>query len=105
LVAEVRKGLADEDGSEDEGVAVSSRLFRPLILGIALVLIGVAVLVVAGFFYNSSSTSVGVVVFVGPFPIVFGSGPNASWLIIMGVVLAALSLVLVLVMYRRRELF
>jgi len=101
----VRKGLADEDGSEDEGVAVSSRLFRPLILGIALVLIGVAVLVVAGFFYNSSSTSVGVVVFVGPFPIVFGSGPNASWLIIMGVVLAALSLVLVLVMYRRRELF
>lgn len=101
----MRKGLADEDGSEDEGVAVSSRLFRPLILGIALVLIGVAVLVVAGFFYNSSSTSVGVVVFVGPFPIVFGSGPNASWLIIMGVVLAALSLVLVLVMYRRRELF
>lgn len=97
--------MADEDGSEDEGVAVSSRLFRPLILGIALVLIGVAVLVVAGFFYNSSSTSVGVVVFVGPFPIVFGSGPNASWLIIMGVVLAALSLVLVLVMYRRRELF
>ena len=96
--------MADEDGSEGDGIAVSSRLFELLILGFALVLIGIVVLVVASLFFSSSSASVGVVVFIGPFPIAFGSGPNAGWLIIIGVVLAALSVVLFLVMYRRRGL-
>ena len=100
----MKKGLANEEKSED-GPAVSSRLFELLILGIALVLIGIVVLVVTSLFFSSSSTSTGVVVFVGPFPIVFGSGPNADWLIIIGVILAALSVVLFVVMYRRRGLF
>jgi len=94
--------LADKDESESEGAIVSSRLFGLLILGIALVLIGIVVLVVVSLAF-SSSASVGVVVFIGPFPIVFGSGPNAGLLIIIGVLLAALSVVLFLVMNRRRS--
>jgi uncharacterized membrane protein len=85
--------LTEEDGSEEESIDVSSKLFRLLILGIALVLVGTAVLIVV-FFVSGSSTSVGGVVFIGPIPIVFGSSPNASWLITIGVILAVLSVVL-----------
>lgn len=89
---------------EEEGIEVSSRLLGLLLLGVALVLVGIVVLAVASVFF-SSSTSVGVVVFIGPFPIVFGSGPNAAWLIIIGIILAVLSVLLFLVMNRRRGWF
>ena len=58
--------------NEDEGIEVSSRLFGLLILGIALVFVGIVVLVVASVVLGGSG-SVGVVIFIGPFPIVFGS--------------------------------
>jgi uncharacterized membrane protein len=96
--------LTEEDGSEEEGIAVSSRLVRLLILGVALILVGIAVLIVASF-VSGSSTSVGVVVFIGPFPIVFGSGPSAAWLILIGVILAVLSVVLFWMMNRRHYCF
>jgi uncharacterized membrane protein len=99
LVVEV-KDLAEENESE-EGIAVSSRMFWLLILGIVLVFVGIVVLVVVSLVFSSSS-SVGVVIFIGPFPIVFGSGPNASWLILIGIILAVLSVVLFFVMNRRR---
>jgi uncharacterized membrane protein len=85
---------------EDEGIAVSSRLLGFLILGIALVFVGIVVLVVASLAFGSSG-SVGIVIFIGPFPIVFGSGPNATWLILIGIILAVLSIVLFLIMNRR----
>ena len=93
--------MADEDESEDGGIAVSSWLFGLLILGIVLVFVGIVVLFVVSLVFSSSS-SVGVVVFIGPFPIVFGSGPNAGLLIIIGIILAALSVVLFLLMNKRR---
>lgn len=91
--------LSDEE-PEEEGITVSSRLFAFLILGIALFIIGIVVLVVALAVF-SSSTSVGVVVFIGPFPIVFGSGSNAALLIIIGIILAVLSVIVFAVMNRR----
>ena len=96
--------MLSEEETEDEGIAVSSRLFGFLILGVALVLIGIVVLVILSVVF-SSSTSVGVVIFIGPFPIVFGAGPNATWLIIIGIILAVLSIFLFLVMYRRHSWF
>ena len=96
--------MASEGETQDEGIAVSSRLFGFLILGVALVLIGIIVLVIVSVVF-SSSTSVGVVIFIGPFPIVFGAGPNALWLIIIGIILAVISIVLFLVMNRRHACF
>ena len=83
-----------------EGIELSGRLFGFLILGIALVFIGIVVLVVASMVLGGSG-SVGVVIFIGPFPIVFGSGPNAVWLILIGIILAILSIILFLVLNRR----
>jgi uncharacterized membrane protein len=90
-----------EEEDDDEGFVVSSRFLAFLILGIALVLVGIAVLVVVSLLSSSSSGSVGVVIFIGPFPIVFGAGPNALWLILIGIILAALSVAFFFVMNRR----
>ena len=92
--------MLSERETGDEGISVSSRLFGFLILGIALVFVGIVVLVVVSLVLGSSG-SVGVVIFIGPFPIVFGSGPNADWLILIGLILAVLSVVFFLVMKRR----
>jgi uncharacterized membrane protein len=92
--------LRSAQETEDEGITESSRLLGFLILGIALVFVGIVILVVASLAFGSSG-SVGVVIFIGPIPIVFGSGPNASWLILIGIILAVLSIVLFLVMNRR----
>jgi len=96
--------MLSEQESDDEGITVSSRLFGFLILGIALVLIGIVVLVVVSLVLGSSG-SVGVVVFIGPFPIVFGAGPNVGWLILIGIILAVLSIVFFWVMNRRFDWF
>jgi uncharacterized membrane protein len=92
--------LRSAQETEDEGITVSSRLLGFLILGIALVFVGMVVLVVASLAFGSSG-SVGIVIFIGPIPIVIGSGPNADWLILIGIILAVLSIVLFLVMNRR----
>ena len=91
--------LRSNEENEDEGIEVSSRLFNLIILGIALVFIGVLVVVVASVFLGSGS--VGGVILIGPFPIVFGSGQNASWLILVGVLLSIVSIIIFLLMNRR----
>jgi uncharacterized membrane protein len=89
------------DDEKEEGVAVSSRLFTFLLLGLALVFIGVAVIVVASIALGGGS--VGGVIFIGPIPIVFGAGPDAAWLILISVVISVISIVLFLVMSRRAK--
>lgn len=90
---------SDEE-SEDEGIVVSSRLFWFLILGFVLVFTGIMLLVAASLF-SGGSGSVGVVIFIGPIPIVFGAGPDANWLILLGIVLAVFSIMLFLIMKRK----
>lgn len=51
--------MSNEQENEDEGIEVSGRLFSFLILGIALVFVGIIVLVVAPVFLGGSG-SVGV---------------------------------------------
>ena len=92
--------LRGTDPNEDVGIEVSSRFFGFLILGVALIFIGIAVLVVASSVLGGSR-SVGVVIFIGPFPIVFGEGPDAAWLILIGIIIVVLSIVLFLIMNRR----
>jgi uncharacterized membrane protein len=71
---------AGEESREtvEEGIAVSGRLFLFLILGFALVFIGVAVILIATVLYAGSSANVGAVIFIGPFPIVIGAGPDVT---------------------------
>ena len=89
-----------KSASEDDGVEVSGRFIAILFLGIALVFVGVVVLVFASL-NSGGSGSAGIIIFIGPFPIVFGSGPNWGWLVLIGIIITVVSVVFFLGMNRR----
>jgi uncharacterized membrane protein len=91
--------------NEEEGITVSSRLYLFLILGFALVFVGVVVILIATVLYGGSSANVGAVIFIGPFPIVIGAGPDVTWIILFSIILAVLSIVVLLVMNRKLRRF
>ena len=69
--------------------------------GLILAFVGALIMVLAMVLSGSGSTSGGGVIFIGPFPIVFGFGPDAGWLIAVGIIIAVVSLVLLWVMRRK----
>jgi uncharacterized membrane protein len=86
--------------NQERSMSISVRLFGFLVLGLGLIFFGIAVLVVASI-VGGGSGSVGGVVFIGPIPIVFGAGQDATTLIVISVIVAVLSMVTFFVMSRR----
>ncbi len=74
-----------------------------LFIGLGVVIIGIIIIAVASVL-GGGSGSVGGVIFIGPFPIVFGAGPDAVWLIIVSIIVAVLMFVLFFLMRRRGRL-
>ena len=95
--------IAEEKSQEtaEEGIVVSSRLFLFLVLGFVLVVVGIAVILIATVLYGGGSASAGAVIFIGPFPIVIGAGPDVTWIVLFSIILAVLSVVVFLVMNRK----
>ena len=81
---------------------ISSRLFGVLILAFLLFFVGMIILAVAS--VSNGSGSFSAVIFIGPIPIVFGAGPDAYWLILIGILLAVISMVFY-VLIRKKRLF
>jgi uncharacterized membrane protein len=98
---------SEEESGEtvEEGATVSNRLFLLLIFGFVLVFVGIAVILVAAVFYGGGSVSGGVVIFIGPFPIVIGAGPDVTLIVLFSIIIAVLSVVVFLVMNRRMRKF
>jgi uncharacterized membrane protein len=99
--------IADEKSQEtaEEGITVSSRLFLFLILGFSLVVVGIIVILISTVLYGGGSASAGAVIFIGPFPIVIGAGPDVTWIVLFSIILVVLSVVVFLVMNRRIRKF
>ncbi|MCL5877942.1 MAG: DUF131 domain-containing protein [Candidatus Bathyarchaeota archaeon] len=93
---------AVSEQSEENGVAVSGRTVGLLLAGFALVLVGIVVIVVATLVFGNGG-SVGGVILIGPIPIFFGSGPNATSLIALSVILTIISIVMFIVLNRRTK--
>ena len=68
-------------------------LSRGFAIGFALVVVGFVVILLGS--QGPSSSSVGGVVFIGPVPIVFGSGPNSGLLALIAVA-AGIGMILVI---------
>jgi uncharacterized membrane protein len=96
---------ADEENREtvEEGIPVSSRLL--LILGFAIVIFGIILILIAAVLYGGGSANAGAVIFIGPFPIVIGAGPDVTWIALFSIILAVLSVVVFLVMNRKIRRF
>jgi LPXTG-motif cell wall-anchored protein len=71
--------------------------------GFGIIMVGMLLIGASSALSGSGSTSTGIVIFIGPFPIVFGSGPDAAWLILIGLIIAAISAVLFVVRRRKAE--
>ncbi|HLE74788.1 MAG TPA: DUF131 domain-containing protein [Candidatus Bathyarchaeia archaeon] len=87
--------------ADEEGITVSNKFFLFLILGFVLVFAGIAVVLVAAVLSEGGSANFGAVIFIGPFPIVIGAGPEAALMVLFGIILAVLSVIVFLVMSRR----
>jgi uncharacterized membrane protein len=84
----------------------SSRL---ILLGVAIIFVGFAVVAVGAFSGPSGSGSSGGFILIGPIPIVFGSGPNSGMLAAVALAITVGMVVMYLVSFflwsseRRRE--
>jgi uncharacterized membrane protein len=68
----------------------------------ALVFIGM-VMMIASFSQGHEATSSGVVILIGPIPIILGSGPESTWLIALAVIITIIALVVFL--FTRRKMY
>lgn len=81
------------------------RLWWVFAAGFGIIIVGMLLIGAASAFSGSGSTSTGIVIFIGPFPIVIGSGPDAAWLILIGLIIAAISVVLFVFGRRKAEVW
>ena len=83
-----------------------SGLFRKslmlFILGFFIIFVGVAVLIVASVL-SDNLQSFGALIFIGPLPIVVGIGPETSWLVLLVIVLAILSIIVFIMSCREMK--
>jgi len=91
--------------ASEGGIPVSRRFYLLLLTGFALVVVGIMVVFIATVLSGSGSINGGAVIFIGPFPIVIGVGPDAAWLVLFSIILAVLSIVVFFVMRRKTRLF
>ena len=76
---------------EEESVwTIPLRLF---LLGFFLMFVGVVFLIVAVTLQGDMSASGGLVIFIGPFPIILGAGPHASLALLLAVILTIVGFV------------
>jgi uncharacterized protein (TIGR00304 family) len=105
-IVDAMRNKYEENMEASEGdTPVFSRFFLLLLAGFVLVVVGIMVVFVATVLPGSGSTSVGAVIFIGPFPIVIGVSPDAAWLVLFSIILAVLSIVVFFVMTRKTRLF
>jgi len=85
----------------EEGQDTPRKLLTLLILGFSITILGLVLVAVAAALSQSGQASFGGVIFIGPFPIVFGAGPGAQWLILFAIILTVLSVIMFLAFRRK----
>jgi len=85
--------------ANDEAIGFSKFLLL-FVVGFFILFLGVMILMIAAVL-SGGSASFGAVVFIGPFPIVIGVGPEATWIILFAIVLAVLTIIILFI--SRRE--
>jgi uncharacterized membrane protein len=89
-----------EVADNDSGLYKKSLLL--LVVGFSILFLGIIITTVASLLSGGNS-SAGIVIFIGPIPIILGAGPQKEWLVPISIVVAVVSMMLFLVMRRRTE--
>lgn len=69
-------------------------------IGFFIILAGIIFLFIAAL-SSEGSISFGGFVLIGPFPIVFGGGPGAPWLVLFAIILGVLSLIMFFIIRKK----
>ena len=95
--------MANEENQEtfEEGTPISNKIFLFLIIGIATVVVGMIMIFIAAVLYDGGSASAGAVIFIGPFPIIIGVGPDAPLIVLFSIIIAILSIAVFLVINKK----
>lgn len=82
-----------------------SNVFRKFlilfIIGFFIIFTGIMILMVAAVF-SGDSVNFGALIFIGPFPIVVGVGPEAALMVLFAIILAVFGIIMFLML--RREM-
>jgi len=68
------------------------------LLGFALIILGMIFLIAYSILYGNVQTTTGIVIFVGPVPIILGTGPYSIFAILLATILTILGIVFFLLM-------
>lgn len=95
--------MAENENQEtfEEGTTIFKKPLCFLLIGIVLIIAGIMIITFTAALNGGGSATAGIVIFVGPFPIVIGAGPDANLLIFFSIFLAVLSFVIFLVMSKK----
>ena len=74
-----------------------------LFIGFFIALLGIMILTITAVLMSGGSTSLGIVIFIGPIPIVVGAGSEAQWLILFAVILAVLSIIMFMAIRKQAD--
>ncbi len=70
------------------------------VIGFFIIFAGIIILIVA-MVLSGGSANFGALILIGPLPILVGAGPEATWMVLLAIVLAVLSIIIFLI--SRRE--
>ena len=93
-------GQPEKRQNDQEELTTNQWILWAFIAGFAFILVGVLVLV-SSTLLRDGSASGGVIIFVGPFPIVFAGGSDATLIVLISVILTVLSIVLFVILRRK----
>jgi len=80
-----------------------SSFFKFFLFGVLLIFMGVIFIVISAFLLEAP-ISAGVVLILGPLPIILGTGPYATLALILVVILTILSIIMFFMFQKRRKL-
>ena len=78
----LKKADKENIAPADAGLSLPIRFFLLLLVGFILILAGIAVVLFATMLTESGSVNGSAVIFIGPFPIVIGAGPDVALIIL-----------------------
>jgi len=76
-----------------EETLMSAALFKLFFLGFFLMFVGIVVLIVAAALRGDTSASGGLVILIGPIPVILGAGPHASFALLLALILTIVGFV------------
>jgi uncharacterized membrane protein len=75
---------------------------KMFLLGFSFILVGTALLIASSILHGNAQTTTGIVILIGPIPIILGTGPNSILAILLVTILTILGIALFFLLQRRR---